>query len=202
MNLATFKWKYRPTAETDELIRQAYRRFRSGDRYALKSASAAIGWPRGVVCKRGAELGLARTKERPWSEGELQLLKTFGHLAPSGLQSKLGEAGFRRSIAAIQVKIHRDRIKSNLEGYSACGLADAMGVDVKKILRWIRDGCLKAERRGTERVPQQGGDMWWITDRSVRGFVLRHPEEVDLAKVEKIWFLNLVTRGKLCGGNK
>jgi len=200
LNLTTYKWKYRPTAQTDGLIREAYVRLRAGDRSALKAASWEIGWPRGAVCKRGAELGLARVKERPWSERELEILEKHGHLAPTGIQRKLSDAGFARSVAAIQIKINRDRIKGNLEGYSACQLADALGVDVRKVLRWIQQGFLRAERRGTQRLPQQGGDTWWITDKSVRHFVLRFPEEIDLARVEKIWFLNIVTSGKLCSG--
>ena len=157
--------------------------------------------PRGAVCKRGAELGLARVKERIWSgRGNALFLSDSYHLAPTGIQRKLAEGGFARSVAAIQVKANRDRIKSNLPGYSACQLADALGIDVKKVLRWIQQGVLKAERRGTERLPQQGGDTWWISDQGVRRFVLRFPEEIDLARVEKIWFLNLVTNGKLHSG--
>lgn len=169
-----------------------------GDRSALTAVSQKLCWTRSAVCKRGAELGLARIKEKPWSKDEEQILERFGHLAPSGIQRKLSEAGFARSIAAIQVKVNRNRIKSNLDGYSACQLADALGVDVRKVLRWIQQGFLKAERRGTQRTPEQGGDTWWIADRHVRRFVLRFPEEIDLARVEKIWFLNLLTEGKLC----
>ena len=198
MNSVIHKWKYRPTAQTDGLIREAYLRLRTGDRAALKAVSRQLGWTRSAVCKRGAELGLARVKERVWSEREEQVLAQFGHLAPTGISRKLADAGFTRSVTAIQVKLNRNRIKSNLEGYSACQLAEALGIDVKKVLRWIQQGVLRAERRGTQRLPQQGGDIWWISDPSVRRFVLRFPGEIDLARVEKIWFLNLLTKGKLC----
>jgi hypothetical protein len=192
------KWKYRPTPQTDFLIRNAYLRQRQGDRTALQSASRDLGWSRSAVCKRGAELGLARVKEKEWCAQEERLLEQFGHLAPSGIQRKLSEAGFPRSVAAIQVKLNRNRIKSNLDGYSACQLAEALGVEVRKVLKWIQQRSLTAERRGTERTPEQGGDTWWISDRSVRRFVLRFPQEIDLARVEKMWFLNLLTDGKLC----
>ncbi len=198
MSSVVHKWKYRPTAQIDDLIREAYLRLRMGDRSSLKALSGQLGWTRGAVCKRGAELGLARVKERIWSEREERVLAKFGHLAPSGIQRKLAEAGFARSVTAIQVKVNRNRIKSNLDGYSACQLADALGVEVKKVLRWIQQGVLKAERRGTDRLPQQGGDIWWISDAGVRRFVLRYPGEIDLARVEKIWFLSLLTNGKLC----
>src|ERR1700722_12578624 len=147
LNSAIHKWKYRPSEQTDALIREAYLRLRAGDRTAIKAVGWKLGWPRGAVCKRGAELGLARVKERVWSEQEMLILERFGHLAPTGIQRKLAEAGFARSVAAIQVKVNRDRIKSNLAGYSACQLADALGIDVKKVLRWIQQGVLKAERR-------------------------------------------------------
>ncbi len=193
-----YKRKYLPTEPIDSAIREAYLKQRQGDRLALKAVSRKLGWSRSAVCKRGAELGVTRAKERPWTSTEEDLLERCGHLAPSGIRRQLAAAGSFRSIAAIQVKLNRTRIKQNLQGYSANSLADALGVDVHKILLWIRRGMLRAERRGTERTPSQGGDTWWISDRAVRRFVLRAPEEIDLARVEKIWFLDLLTGGKIC----
>jgi hypothetical protein len=183
---APSKWKYKPTPALDEIIREAYRKQRAGDRGALSKASREIGWPRDAVCKRGAELGVARVKELPWSTVEEDVLEQFGHMAPSGIQRQLGRAGYFRSIGAIQVKLNRNRIKGNLDGYSACKLADALGVDAHKVLLWIRRGLLRATRR-------QGGEIFWIPRREVKRFVLRAPEEIDLARVEKIWFLDLLT---------
>jgi hypothetical protein len=191
------KRKYVPTPAIDQEIRNAYQKQRRGDRHALHAISRKIGWTRSAVCKRGAELGITRAKERPWSTAEEELLERFGHLAPSGIRRQLAAAGFRRSIGAIQIRLTRSRIKQNLSGYSANSLADALGVDVHKILTWIRRGLLTAERRGTERTQRQGGDTWWISDRAVRRFILRAPEEIDLARVEKIWFLDLLTGGKI-----
>jgi hypothetical protein len=57
---------------------------------------------------------------------------------------------------------------------------------------------LAAQSRQTERRKEQGGDTWWITIASVRRFILRYPEEVDLARVEKFWFLDVLTGGKVC----
>jgi DNA-directed RNA polymerase specialized sigma24 family protein len=192
-----YKRKYLPTPEIDAAIRDAYQKQRQGDRKALRAVAAKIGWARNAVCKRGAELGVTRAKELPWSAAEEELLERFGHLAPSGIRRQLATAGFSRSIAAIQIRLNRTRIKQNLDGYSATRLANALGVDVHKILTWIRRGLLAAERRGTERTQSQGGDMWWISDRSVKRFILRAPDEIDLARVEKIWFLDLLTGGKI-----
>ena len=129
---------------------------------------------------------------------EEDLLHRYGHLPVSSIRLRLAEQGFERSCAAIRVKVTRLRVKANLDGYSACALAAALGVDAHKILLWIRGGLLAAKRRGTQRVPDQGGDIWWITRRAVKQFVLRAPEEIDLARVEKLWFLDLVTNGRIC----
>lgn len=191
------KRKYVPTYAIDHAIREAYQKQRRGDRRALSAISRKIGWPCTAVCKRGAELGITRAKEGRWSLAERELLERFGHLTPSGIRRQLAAAGFHRSVAAIQIRLNRSRIKQNLGGYSANSLADAFGVDVHKIVTWIRRGLLTAERRGTERTESQGGDTWWISNRAVKRFVLRAPEEIDLARVEKIWFLDLLTGGKI-----
>lgn len=191
------KRKYVPTPAIDQAIRGAYQNQRQGDKKALHRVAASIAWSRSAVCKRGAELGVTRAKEHPWTAAEEQLLERFGHLAPSGIRRQFSSRGFSRSIAAIQIKLSRTRIKQNLEGYSANSLAAALGVDVHKILTWIRRRLLAAERRGTNRTQMQGGDIWWISNRAVKCFILRAPEEIDLARVEKIWFLDLLAGGKL-----
>lgn len=192
-----YKRKYIPTAAIDQTIREGYHKQRQGDRKALRAVSRKIGWTRSAVCKRGAELGITRTKEKPWSPAEEELMERFGHLPASGIRRQLAACGFTRSIAAIQIKVNRNRIKQSLSGYSASSLACALGVDVHKILAWIKRGLLGAERRGTDRTQRQGGDTWWIPERAVKRFILRCPEEIDLARVEKIWFLDLLTGGKI-----
>jgi len=71
-------------------------------------------------------------------------------------------------------------------------------VDSHKVTRWIGAGLLEAERRGTARTELQGGDTWLIFRAEVKEFVLRCPDEYDLGKVEKWWFLDLITDGRIC----
>lgn len=191
------KPRYIPTAEIDEKIRHAYFRQRSGDRDALTAVRSDIGWSKSAVVRRGAELCVTRAKERPWCAAEEQILERFGHLTVTGIQRQLTRAGYERSRAAVQLKVTRLRIKRNLDGYSANSLAAGFGVDAHKVCTWIRRGLLHADRRRTERSSERG-DVWWIPISSVRKFILRAPEEIDLSRVEKIWFLDIVTGGKIC----
>jgi hypothetical protein len=142
-------------------------------------------------------MGIAQTKELPWSEAEVAILERWGHLTDIGIQTKLAKAAFHRSLTAIHLKVTRLRIKKNLDGYSATGLSKAFGVDGHTVIRWINRGLLKAERRGSTRVDAQHGDTYWITNNEVKQFIQAYPNEVDLGKVEKFWFLDLVTGGAI-----
>lgn len=107
------------------------------------------------------------------------------------------ECGTNRTNTAIHLKRRRLKLLANLDGYSACRLADLLGVDGHKVTGWIKRGWLFADRRGSRRVAEQGGDSYYIPHASVRPFVLTHYEEVDLAGVDRLWFLDLVSGGQI-----
>jgi hypothetical protein len=147
---------------------------------------------------RARHLGLCRTKEPIWSARELELLAKWGWMGDERIALRLRAAGFARSVTGVHLKRKRMRICRNGDWYSATGLAEAMGVDSHKVTRWIGAGLLEAERRGTARTELQGGDTWLIFRAAVKEFVLRCPDEYDLGKVEKWWFLDLITDGRIC----
>lgn len=190
---------YVPNAQIDAEIGEAYRKFREyNNRKAITLAARRIGWPRHAVLKRAQKLGLARTKEATWSDREVSLLEQYGYLSAEKLAEKLRAHGFQRSATAVHLKVKRQRIKSNGNWYSATQLANAFGCDIHVVRRWIMSKALSAERRGTERGEAQGGDTWLIWHDDVRRFAIAYPDEYDLAKVEKYWFLDLLTGGKIC----
>ena len=53
----------------------------------------------------------------------------------------------------------------------------------------IKSGHLKAKLRGTARGEQQNGDIYLIYEKDVRRFILEHPTDIDLRKVDQLWFL-------------
>lgn len=101
--------KWVPTPEIDAVIRRLYAERVGRNRYIahLKTFAQKIGWPDWAVKKRGRELGLARTKESPWSDEEVELLHRYAWMSDERIRLKLKAAGFTRTATAIHLKIKR-----------------------------------------------------------------------------------------------
>lgn len=144
--------------------------------------------PRWAVNRRAAALGLSRPKERPWSHDEEAYLESnFHHMSVKALARRFG-----RSPTAVRLKAKRLGLRKYEECYTACSLAQALGVDPHWVLARIRSGKLRASHRQTERTPEQGGDSWLITDDAVIALIRDHPYDIDLRKVDSVWFMDLI----------
>ena len=144
--------------------------------------------PRWAVNRRAAALGLSRPKERPWSPDEEACLESnFHHVSVKALARR-----FRRSATAVRLKAKRLGLRKYDECYTACSLAQAFGVDPHWVLARIRSGKLRATHRQTERRPEQGGDSWLITDEAIIDLIRDHPYDIDLRKVDNVWFIDLI----------
>jgi hypothetical protein len=197
------KRKYFPTEYIDQQLRQLYGKRLANGRKAVPSLTEfgqRIDWPKFALTNRARQLGLARTKEKPWSEAELTLVERYAHLTDATIQRKLKSAGYQRTRTAIKIKLTRKSFRLGTEHFSATGFARLMGIDSHCVTRWIGLGYLKAEKRGTNRTEKQGGDDWLISPKAVRNFLLSYPNEYDLRKVtDQMWFLDAVTDGKIAG---
>lgn len=188
--------KYMFTDQIDQLIRETYLRGRDAkSRPGIRLLAKRVGIPHWALKKRARELGLARTKELPWSEPELEILARSPWMSDERLRLKLKAAGYTRTATAIHLKLRRMAFKKDGGFYSASSLAQALGIDPHAVTRWINRGRLKATFRGTARGEQQNGDIYLIRDKDVRRFVLEHPTDIDLRKVDQLWFLDMVTNG-------
>lgn len=188
--------KYIFTARIDECIREIYLRHPNArTRPGIRHLAAQIGIPHWALKKRARELGLARTKETPWSEPELVILARYAWMSDERIRLKLKAGGYVRTVTGIHMKLKRMRFKCDPSFYSGKGLAQALGIDSHVVTRWIKGGHLKAQFRGTGRGKGQGGDIYLIREKDVRRFILEYPTEIDLRKVDQLWFLDLITNG-------
>ena len=188
--------KYVFTDQIDQFIREIYLSHPGAKtRPGIRMLAKKVGIQHWALKKRARELGLARTKERPWSEPELEILARYAWMSDERIRLKLKDAGYSRSATGIHLKLRRMKFKQDPSFYSASGLAEALGIDSHAVSRWIRSGHLKAKLRGTARGEKQNGDIYVIREKDVRRFILKHPTEIDLRKVDQLWFLDLLTSG-------
>ena len=189
------KRKHQITPEIDAEIRRVYQS--AHHKNQINQLAARIRWPRWKVTRRAIQLGLIRQqkKEPPWSEREIGVLEQWGHLCPEVIRRKLKKAGFPRTVTGIVLKRKRMNLTAPYSdhGFTATKLAQAFGVDSKVVTGWIEKGWLVAGRRGSGRTPQQGGDMWWITRRAVRRFIIESVDVIEIAKVDKWWLVDILT---------
>ncbi len=196
---ARSKRKYIFSDQIDQSIREIYQTRPGAKTHpGIRRLAKKVGMPHWALKKRARELGLARTKEQRWSEPELKILARYAWMSDERIRLKLKAAGYARTLTGVHLKLKRMRFKQDIGFYSANGLARALGIDNHTITRWIRAGHLKAKHRGTERTGQQGGDIYLIHEKDVRRFILEHPTDIDLRKVDQLWFLDLITNGLVC----
>lgn len=186
------------TQELEREIRHVYADPPTRRRRAVGHLAEAWGIPLWRISRWAVELGAYQQVTKPlrWSEAELSIVRLSAHLGLGAIRKRLAAAGFLRTCVAIKIQMTRKSIQAEAEGYSSRQVAQCFGVDEKTVGRWISRGLLKAKRRGTLRIGAQGGDQWLIREKDVRRFILANLGEIHLGKVDKYWFVSLLT-GKL-----
>jgi hypothetical protein len=186
--------KYFITPEMHEKIKKLYqtRTINSGE---VRTFAQKYKLPRWKVTRYATQHGwIGKTRKEPdWSETELNILEHNAHHCPERIQLRLRVAGFYRSVAGIVLKRKRMRYLQNINGNTATSLAMCLGEDNHFVLRHIKLGHLKAQRRIQNRTSQQGGPAYLIRDKDVKDFILKYPDLIDLRKVDKHWFISILT---------
>jgi hypothetical protein len=187
--------KYTFTPEQDKIIFHVYREMQYTQKRAwVKELAKRFGVPSWKISRRARLIGAyePRVKESPWSSGELHILELNALYSCEVIQRKLKAQGFIRSIAGIDVKRGRLRLREKHNPCSAQAVASCFGIDVHTVLRWIEKGWLKACRKGTRRSGLQGGDEWIIKEKDIRDFIVKNIGLIDLRKVDKFWFVDIL----------
>lgn len=199
--------KYQSTPKIDKALTKIYQRpaarfgghnFRDKGK-GVKAYAAEIGWPHWVLVKRAQELGIARVKEKQWTKPELEALDELAHFTPAHIWRLFKLRGFKRSEASIACMRKKRGCFKAAPWYSSNSLATLMGVDQHMVAdRWIPLG-LQFIRKHTKRktTTRQHGDVKLFHQKELRRFFVQHPEEIDLLKVDKFWFLEMITAGKI-----
>lgn len=186
--------KYFATPTLDARIREEWAAL-PATRGGVAELADRCGVPRWWLTKRATALGLTKPhrKEPPWTAAEEELLARIPLHSPEVAARTFREHGFARSPSAIVNKAKRLGIARRYAGgFSATAAARLLGVDATTVSDWCVEGLIAAARRGTDRLPQQGGDAWTITPAALRRFVAGYPERVDWRRADTVALIALV----------
>jgi len=189
--------KFFPTEAELRIIRELY----DGTTVKINIIMMRLGrkYPRWYVRRLAAQMGLARTKTPNWlPEEESYLEENYHRRLYKEIRRVLKKinGGILRTQTAVVLKARRLKVSKGAEGYTLRGVEALLGVDHHKIHQWINASWLLAKRRGTERKKIQGGDMWYFRPEDLRTFVINHPDEIDLRRVEKFAFIEFLAGEK------
>lgn len=178
-------WKWKVTPEMDAYIREHYDSWTKG---LPAEIGEALGLPVWLVHRRATRLGVARKKQPNWTKAEIEAL--HGLIATSSLETIARLLG--RTKHAVNLMARRRGLAKRADAYTEASLAEALGVSPAWVASRVRSGGLRARLRGTERTEAQNGDYWYITDEAVLDYLVEHPHDIELRRVDQVWFLDLV----------
>lgn len=185
--------KYSFTPEMDQELLYTYS-INTDSKPRLINLAGKFNMPRWAIYQRALKIGAVTSshQKKPWTDEEIKILEKNARYAPLTIKKKLEKSGFKRSIASIVLKRKRMRFLSNLEGMSACLCAEFLGADLHWVLNYIRQGLLKAE---IIRCDREGKVNYFIREKELKKFIVNNPDLIDLRKVEKYYFIELVAHG-------
>ena len=161
-----------------------------------------------ALLRRAAALGLIKDRHRyRWTDKETEVLDSVAHRSLWHIQRRLAKVsppGVRRTRYAILNHICRNRIRTNLDGLNHTELAQALGVTRDTLHRYRESLLIRGLRKLSLNVlPRTKGTMaetgafrahqvWFYKNKEIRRFIAANPAVLDLGKVAKEWFIDLL----------
>ena len=181
------------TRERDELLQARYDCRVPGRVEDLARSFGCSVW---AVKRRASQISAGPHNDyRIWTPAQIAFLeRNVSCMAIAELARRLG----RTAKAVEHKKTALGLGKMRTDGYTAEGLGLALGVSSHWVAARIRGGRLPCRMRQTTR----DNDVYLITDEDVMQMVINHPLEIDLHKIDQVWFMDLVAMGfrKLLNG--
>jgi len=178
------------------VIRETYATS-AGKRGAIAALAKRIGVPRTKITNIARSNGWipvqwCRKYDYYWCDGEEKIVLRNAHGSPVTIQRRLAAHGYKRTCGSIEYKLNKLRARQNIDGQTANDLAMCLGVDVHSVLSAIRMGKLKAGER-----PGYDKKTYYIRPDAVREYIISYISEIDIRKVDKFWFVDILAEGKI-----
>ena len=184
------KLKYNWLPQHDAYLRAHYHGGLHRRGRAIKELMRQTGFPRWYVKRQAQRLGLTMHPDRrPWTPVEMETLdKLLGKVSAATIAKRL-----KRTETSVVMKIkslgHSRRVT---EGYTIRDLELRLGEDHRNIRKWVERGWLRDGFQGGRRNNGNGNDIHRFSDRQILNFIKSYPKEINLGKVDQVWFLDLV----------
>jgi hypothetical protein len=86
----------------------------------------------------------------------------------------------------------RSPLRRVSEGYTMRDLDECLGEDHHKIQEWIANAWLRDRLQGAQRHDGNSHDIHRFREKDILAFIKQHPQDINLGKVDHVWFLDLV----------
>lgn len=144
------------------------------------------------VNRRAIELGLTKPRKSTffWSPEEDAFLTKHIAVPPAQLHQSFNKAfpDSPRTLSAIVARIGRiGGVRELLfaNGYNATELSKHLHIGKPAIEKMTQAGII----HGTK----PNGRDWHYTKEEIRRFIAKHPEQIDITKVDKYWLIGILT---------
>jgi len=166
-------------------------RYDSRVRGRAAAIARSLGIPTYAVKQRARALGLCRPRQpwQDWTPEEVAFIEEHaGTRHVHWISQQLA-----RSLTSVILKLKRLHISRRVrEGYTQRQVEECLGMDHRRIQQLVESGQLRAAHHSG-----QPRERWVFTDRALLDFVRRYPASFRLDRVDQLWFLDLVFRGRI-----
>lgn len=180
--------KYTLDERGRRLIEDCY----DGSRERANELAQWLGVTPSAIKKWAQQLGVSRNSDPRWTQEEMDYLeKNLFKMSSKDIAKHLG-----RTVIAVRAKTNRLSLyRTHIDGYTKADLALGLGIrDHHKIEKWIERGWIKGKKLPISEYATR--QPWLFTAKAIRDFIIAHPEEIDLRRVEKIWFIDIMAGGR------
>lgn len=194
------------TPQDDDLIRQCFQAKQGEVDNVLRQCLPHH--TTDALFRRAAELGLVKYRQHTrWTQAEIDMLESVAHRCVRHIQKRLDRVsppGVRRTRCAILGYITKNRVRTNLDGLNHTELADALGVTRDTLHRYREDGLIYGRRKESQNPIARHNtsaakaktfhdhQQWYYTNANIRRFIAQNPAILDLGRVAKEWFIDLL----------